>query len=643
MPACPRCGRNDKVYYWSDYDRPGATFYVTADLRADVLTLLALALARGGGDADGPHRPGRLVGLAAGSAYRAGYDGDAARYTRVRNDPGARFADLGALDAAAATHARDEPSSEPSAASLTASLDPTDWKSARAEAHKMLDISLDFIEKARDRPAWIPLPNEVRHRIMSEVLPEHGKSMTDVCQDIIDDVLPYSGGNTHPRFWGWVHGSGTVGGVIAEMMTAAMNSNVGLCSHSGVLIERQVIDWMKQLFQFPKTTAGGIIVSGTSMAAVVCLAVARYHALNKVRQDGLVTLGVQLVAYASTQTHVCVAKALELLGLGVQALRLVPVDEEYRMNIEALKIMIEEDRQQGFVPFCIVGNAGTVSTGAFDDLSALSIVARENNIWFHVDGAFGSFVVLDPSRRHLIDGLSEADSLAFDFHKWLHTPYAAGCVLLRQISMLNATFSSPRNYLVGTKRGFAGDTPWFCDMGIELSRPCRALKVWFTIKEHGIIRLGQSIAANCDQAQYLANLLSKYDFIQVLTPVSLNIVNFRVEPDALKNSDPETVDIFNDELVNDLQEKGIAVPSTTRLKDRLHIRVCVEIDPISDKLAKFQSDFWREEHHWYTEYSYNSTQSITYTIPFTSTIAMQRFFLLDVREEATLFEKCDNT
>ncbi|CAF3983699.1 unnamed protein product [Rotaria sordida] len=468
-----------------------------------------------------------------------------------------------------------EPSSEPSAASLTASLDPTDWKSARAEAHKMLDISLDFIEKARDRPAWIPLPNEVRHRIMSEVLPEHGKSMTDVCQDIIDDVLPYSGGNTHPRFWGWVHGSGTVGGVIAEMMTAAMNSNVGLCSHSGVLIERQVIDWMKQLFQFPKTTAGGIIVSGTSMAAVVCLAVARYHALNKVRQDGLVTLGVQLVAYASTQTHVCVAKALELLGLGVQALRLVPVDEEYRMNIEALKIMIEEDRQQGFVPFCIVGNAGTVSTGAFDDLSALSIVARENNIWFHVDGAFGSFVVLDPSRRHLIDGLSEADSLAFDFHKWLHTPYAAGCVLLRQISMLNATFSSPRNYLVGTKRGFAGDTPWFCDMGIELSRPCRALKVWFTIKEHGIIRLGQSIAANCDQAQYLANLLSKYDFIQVLTPVSLNIVNFRVEPDALKNSDPETVDIFNDELVNDLQEKGIAVPSTTRLKDRLHIRVCI--------------------------------------------------------------------
>jgi aromatic-L-amino-acid decarboxylase len=248
---------------------------------------------------------------------------------------------------------------ETSPVSITNTLDPQDWKSARAEAHKMLDVSLDFLENARDRPAWIPLPNEVRHRLMSEALPEDGKSMGEVCQDIIDDVLPYSGGNTHPRFWGWVHGSGTVGGVIAEMMTAAMNSNVGLCSHSGVLIERQVIEWMRQLFEFPITTAGGLIVSGTSMAAVVCLAVARYHALNKVRQEGLVALGVRLVAYTSTQTHVCVAKALELLGLGIQALRLVPVDEEYRIDIQALKAMIEEDRQQGFVPFCVVGNAGT--------------------------------------------------------------------------------------------------------------------------------------------------------------------------------------------------------------------------------------------------------------------------------------------
>jgi aromatic-L-amino-acid decarboxylase len=241
---------------------------------------------------------------------------------------------------------------------ISTSLDPTDWPATRTEAHKMLDVSLDFLEKARDRPVWVPLPSDVRHRLSHEVLPEDGKSIAEVCKDMVDDVLPYSGGNTHPRFWGWVHGSGTVGGVIAEMMTATMNSNVGLCSHSGVLIERQVIEWMRQLFEFPSETAGGVIVSGTSMASVICLAVARSNALDKVRKEGLVPLGVRLVAYSSTQTHVCIAKALELLGLGNQALRLVPVDHQYRMDIQTLKSMIEEDRQQGLTPFCIVGNAG---------------------------------------------------------------------------------------------------------------------------------------------------------------------------------------------------------------------------------------------------------------------------------------------
>jgi aromatic-L-amino-acid decarboxylase len=246
----------------------------------------------------------------------------------------------------------------PEVASTSISLDPTDWQSMRAQAHKMLDVSFDFLQTARDRPVWQPLPTEVRARLLREPVPFHGKPIEEVCEDVLHDVMPYSGGNTHPRFWGWVHGSGTVGGVIAEMLTATMNSNVGLCSHSGVLIERQVIEWMRQLFKFPAETGGGVIVSGTSMAAVVCLAVARYHALNKVRQEGLVALGVQLVAYSSTETHVCVAKALELLGLGIQALRLVPVDEQYRMDVHMLKQMIQEDRQKGFRPFCIVGNAG---------------------------------------------------------------------------------------------------------------------------------------------------------------------------------------------------------------------------------------------------------------------------------------------
>ena len=215
---------------------------------------------------------------------------------------------------------------------------------------------------------------------------------------------------------------------------------------------------------------------------------------------------------------------------------------------------------------------GTVNTGAFDNLAQLALIARAENLWFHVDGAFGSLVVLDPKRRYLMQGVEEADSLAFDFHKWLHCPYAAGCALIRHGHELLSTFSVHQSYLANAERGCAGDKPWYCDLGFELSRPFRALKVWMTLKEHGTRKFGQKIADNCEQAQYLASLLEKHQsFIRVIRPVSLNIVNFRVELEAL----PEVVDEFNNELLADIQLSGIAVPSVTRIFGRVYIRVCI--------------------------------------------------------------------
>ncbi len=219
---------------------------------------------------------------------------------------------------------------------------------------------------------------------------------------------------------------------------------------------------------------------------------------------------------------------------------------------------------------------GTVNTGAFDNLVALSSVARAENMWFHVDGAFGSLVILDPERRHLVRSIEQADSLAFDFHKWLHCPYAAGCALIRDGMDLLSTFSVHQSYLAKAERGCAGDIPWFCDLGMELSRSFYALKVWVTLKEHGIIKLGQKIADNCQQAQYLASLLEKYEhFIRLIRPVTLNIVNFRLEPEELDNSNGELIDVFNNELLADLQISGVAVASTTRIYGRLYIRVCI--------------------------------------------------------------------
>ena len=217
-----------------------------------------------------------------------------------------------------------------------------------------------------------------------------------------------------------------------------------------------------------------------------------------------------------------------------------------------------------------------MNTGAFDDLQELASVAREEKLWMHVDGAFGSLIILDPERRHLVNGIEHADSLAFDFHKWLHCPYDAGCVLVRDGQHLVSTFSVHQSYLQNTERGCAGDKPWYCDLGTDLSRSFRALKVWFTLKEHGIVRLGEKIADNCRQAAYLSSLLEKYNsFIRVVRPVTLNLVNFRLEPEELKSFGDVFIDQFNNELLIDVQISGVAVASTTRIHGRLYIRVCI--------------------------------------------------------------------
>ncbi|CAF2371648.1 unnamed protein product [Rotaria sp. Silwood2] len=475
------------------------------------------------------------------------------------------------------------------------SLDPTDWLSTRHIAHQMLDSSIESIQTVRSHPVWQPMPIEVRQSIEHESLPEKGKALSEVCHDVLTHVLPYTRGNTHPRFWGWVMGEGTLGGVLAEMVIATMNINAGGCSHSAVIVERKVIQWMRQLFGFPKCDNGGIVVSGTSMASIICMATARRQFLTNVRQDGIVN-GPQLIVYASNEVHMCIGKALELLGLGSKAMHLISVDDKFCIKIDELKKTIENDRKNGLTPFCIIGNAGTVNTGAFDNLVELSLIARKENMWFHIDGAFGGLVVLDPERRHLVQGIEHADSLAFDFHKWLHCPYDAGCVLIRDGTHLLSTFSVHQSYLANTERGCAGDKPWYCDLGTELSRPFRALKVWFTLKEHGTIKLGQKIADNCRQAQYLASLLGKYeDFIRISYPITLNIVNFRLEPKELDTSNTELIDVFNNELLADIQLSGIAVASTTRIYGQLYIRVCIvshrcileDFDIFVDNLLKF--------------------------------------------------------
>lgn len=456
----------------------------------------------------------------------------------------------------------------PSDAPVASLLDPNDWGSFRHEAHALLDHLIDRLAHAGDGRVWQPLPEEMKQRLAT---PSPGEPTTvgQLRADLVEMILPYATGNTHPRFWGWVHGTGTAGGMLAEMAAAAINANCGGRNHGGIELERIVVGWARDWFGLP-LSAGGLLVSGSSMANLLALAVARHHkAGHDVRSKG--NAGAPLVVYASTEMHMSVTKATELLGLGREALHAIPVDPGLQMDLAALRAAIATDRAKGSRPFAIVANAGAVNSGAFDDLPALADLAAAEGLWLHVDAAFGGLVVLSPALAPMAAGIERADSIAFDFHKWLHVPYDAGCVLVRDQAHQLAAFGGRPDYLASIG-GLASGEPWPSDLGIELSRGYRALKVWWTVREHGTARLGEAIARNCVQARLLEGLLLANPSIEVLAPVVLNIVCFRYRPHGM---DEPALDDLNARIVVAIQESGIAVTSSCRVGGRLAIRVCI--------------------------------------------------------------------
>jgi aromatic-L-amino-acid decarboxylase len=448
-------------------------------------------------------------------------------------------------------------------------LDPPSFEAFRKEAHAMLDHMIDHLERSPSGPVWRPMPAEVRESFHAPV-PWDETPLADVHADFQRLVLPYGTGNTHPRFLGWVHGGGTPTGMIAEMLAAGLNANLGGRDHAPIEVERQIVRWMRELFGFPER-ASGILVTGTSMANFLAVLVAKTKRLGReTRERGLVGETTKLVAYASTVTHGCVQRAMEMSGLGSAALRKVPITADHRIDQSALREAVARDRAVGLTPFLVVGNAGTVDIGAIDDLSALAELAEQEDLWFHVDGAFGSLAVFSKELAPKLAGIERADSIACDFHKWAQVPYDAGFLLVRDGEAHRAAFASEPAYLARETRGLAGGSPWFTDFGADLSRGFRALKVWFTLRTFGITRLGETIAETCRLARLLEARIAREPRLELLAPVPLNIVCFRVRHD-----DPAEADRLNRDIVIDLQESGIAVPSTTRIDGKLAIRVAI--------------------------------------------------------------------
>ncbi len=448
-------------------------------------------------------------------------------------------------------------------------LDPADWHNMEDLGIRMVRDMIRFLSTVRDRKVWQEPTEEVKN-FFNQPVPSHGQMHDTIYDDFKTKILPYPTGNIHPRFWGWVMGNGTPFAMLADMLAAGININQGGGNQVGGLVEQQLIDWFKELFGFPKE-GSGLLVSGGSMANLIGITVARYAKADfDLRKKGIYGSQKRMMVYASTEVHNCVNKSVELLGLGSDSLRLINVDENYEIKIDELIQQIKADKKESLQPFCVIGNAVTVNTGACDNLNALADLCEKENLWFHVDGAIGAMLALSEKYKDQVAGIERADSLALDMHKWMYIPYEASCVLVRNKETHYKAFSLQAAYLQHEKRGMGGGDIWFSDYGVELSRGFKALKIWMSIKEHGIKKFGRMVTQNVEQVQYLKSLVNENPKLELTAPAPLNLLCFRYIGNS-RNS--EKLNALNKELLFQLHESGVALPSYTILKGKYSLRV----------------------------------------------------------------------
>jgi glutamate/tyrosine decarboxylase-like PLP-dependent enzyme len=447
-------------------------------------------------------------------------------------------------------------------------LDPADWEAMRALAHRIVDDAIDHTRDIRDRPLWQDMPATVRAAFRGP-LPQVPTALGEVYDSLALNLMPYPMGNIHPRFWCWYMGASNFTGALGDFLAAIQGSNLGIGNHAACLIDQQVVDWCKEMVGYP-ATASGTLVSGGSMANILGLAIARNERTGTdVRAEGIG--GADLRFYGSDQIHSCHQKAIELLGLGNKALRRVPSLPDFSMDVAALAAMIAQDRAAGATPVCVIATAGTVNTGAIDDLQAIAALCQREALHFHVDGCIGALLAIAPRHKAPVQGLERADSIALDPHKWLHAPFEIGCALIRDAGAHRRGFALTPEYLEVMERGIAA-SHHLHDYGVQTSRGFRALKLWMAMQEHGVQKFGRLIDQNLDQAQYLTRLINDDPHLELVAPTKINIVCFRWNPGGISEA---VLKLRNTEIMLRMQETGVAAVSDTTLHGHHCLRAAI--------------------------------------------------------------------
>jgi glutamate/tyrosine decarboxylase-like PLP-dependent enzyme len=449
--------------------------------------------------------------------------------------------------------------------------------------HEIADWIATYLTSLPDAPVFRPVPVDAAAAMVATPVPEVGEPFDAILHRFEREIGAYPFGNGHPRFSAWVNSPPAGIGIYAQALAAAMNPSVAGGNHAAVWVERQVIEWFKSIFGFPHESMG-LLVSGSSAAAITGLAVARHAAAARIgwdmRRDGAHIVSesgapVRMLVYESAEAHSCHQKAVELLGLGSAQLRIVPSDGALRMLPDALDAMLAADIAAGALPIAVIASAGTVNTGAIDPLDAIADVCARHRVWMHVDGGYGAPAILTDEYRSQLVAIGRADSVGIDAHKWMYVPVDAGMVLIRDAKLMRDTFSLVPPYLRSDddRHGVHGP-PWLSEYGSEQTRPFRALKVWMALRYFGTSGYAQLISHDIAMARRLADRVRATPELELREPQGLSIVCFRAVPAALAGDDG-AIDALNQRVLASLQLGGKAFLSSTVLNGRSWLRACI--------------------------------------------------------------------